>query len=198
MARRGDRRSVGGLASVSMGPAHVVYFAVLMFSQIGPNTHAAWANGKRLKFGEVAEDTTLGTFAISKGALQPAFTSKLVNYSCSESYETQNITIYAKTSNSSCRVRIASETRTSNLTHVVHLKAGTNMSVRTVVTCSEPKNATVYTVNISIPPVPPPPPPLPLDPRKDASLKQLSVSTGELNPPFEPGVILYSIEEVCS
>ena len=96
VARRGDRRSVGGLASVSMGHTHVVYFAVLMFSQIGPNTHAAWANGKWLKFGKVAEDTTLGTFAISKGALQPAFTSKLVNYSCSESYETHNITIYAK------------------------------------------------------------------------------------------------------
>ena len=177
-----------------------------MFSQIGPNTHAAWANGKWLKFGKVAEDTTLGTFAISKGALQPAFTSKLVNYSCSESYETHNITIYAKASNNSCRVRIAVYVadrciavyaRASNLTHVVHLEAGTNMSVRTVVTCSEPKNATVYTVNISIPPVPPPPPPPP-DPRKDASLKQLSVSTGQLNPPFEPGVILYSIEEVRS
>jgi hypothetical protein len=50
-----------------------------MFSQIGPNTHAAWANGQRLKFGEVAEDTTLGTFAISMGALHPAFTSNLVN-----------------------------------------------------------------------------------------------------------------------
>jgi len=126
-------------------------------------------------------DATLSSLALSSGTLSPAFASGTTSYTASVPNATSSITLTPTANEGGATIKVNGTTVASGAASgSVTLTVGNN-TITTIVTAHDGTTTKTYTINLTRTPL-----------STDATLSNLTLSSGTLSPAFASGTIAYT------
>lgn len=129
----------------------------------------------------VSTDATLSGITVSAGDINPAFTSSTISYTLATSSDSTTVTPSANDANATVTVDGMAVTSGAASTSIPLAVGDTSISI--VVTAEDGSTSQTYTVTINRPPTV----------STDATLSEITVSVGAINPVFASGTTNYTL-----
>jgi gliding motility-associated-like protein len=125
-------------------------------------------------------DATLANLAISSGTLQPGFSSGTIDYTASVENTVTSISVTPTTADTTATIKVNGAKVTSGTASTAYTLAVGDNVITTIVTAQDGRTTETYTVTVN------------RAQSSIASLSNLSLSSGSLNPVFSPLALNYS------
>ena len=128
-------------------------------------------------------DAGLKELTISTGTLTPAFVAATKDYTADPPAGTASVTVTATLNDAKAKMTVQGQDTASGAASAeIKIDAGKEEDIAIVITAEDGVTKETFTVKVTDAPGPAPAPPPPPAPAGDATLKELTISAGKLEP----------------